>query len=97
MKMRSLPKLTLILISTLLIIHDRLSASEDRDWGSLTGYIENDLFVDSDSDYTSGVRASYVSPEVTANELPDWLRFLRPLSGDSETWSFLENVLAIEE
>ncbi|MEM7673898.1 MAG: lipid A deacylase LpxR family protein, partial [Verrucomicrobiota bacterium] len=47
--------------------------------------------------YTSGVRASYVSPEVTANELPDWLRFLRPLSGDSETWSFLENVLAIEE
>lgn len=38
--------------------------------GILTFSLENDLFTNSDDNYTNGVRMSYLSPE---NNIPDWL------------------------
>jgi hypothetical protein len=37
--------------------------TEDRAW-TLNFYLENDLFTQTDSDYTSGVRLSRVSPDL---------------------------------
>lgn len=43
-------------------------------------YLENDLFTDTDQDYTSGVRATWVSPNVDSylndQRLPHWVRDL---------------------
>lgn len=52
-------------------------AVEDRNW-TLNLYLENDLFAQTDSDYTSGIRASWVSPDLTDYmmdpTLPGWVR-----------------------
>lgn len=46
--------------------------------GTLTFYLENDLFADTDQQYTSGIRASWVSPDIsdylTDENLPHWAR-----------------------
>lgn len=51
--------------------------TEDRSW-TLNLYLENDLFAQTDSDYTSGVRASWVSPDlvdyIDDASLPAWVR-----------------------
>jgi lipid A 3-O-deacylase len=54
-------------------------ASKDQttDW-TLNLYLENDLFSNTDEGYTNGVRASWVSPDVTDylddETLPSWIR-----------------------
>ena len=54
-------------------------ASKDQttDW-TLNLYLENDLFSNTDEGYTNGVRASWVSPDVTDylddETLPGWIR-----------------------
>ncbi len=46
--------------------------------GTLTFYLENDLFADTDQQYTNGVRVSWVSPDLTSyledKSLPAWAR-----------------------
>ncbi|MCV6610294.1 MAG: lipid A deacylase LpxR family protein, partial [Amphritea sp.] len=46
--------------------------------GTLTFYLENDLFADTDQQYTNGVRVSWVSPDLTSyledKSLPAWVR-----------------------
>ena len=52
-------------------------AAEDKPW-TLNVYLENDLFSETDQDYTSGIRASWVSPDVADylddKSLPAWVR-----------------------
>ncbi|GAB5413596.1 MAG: lipid A deacylase LpxR family protein [Congregibacter sp.] len=60
-----------------LLIGGPLQAQEERDW-TLNLYLENDLFSQTDRDYTSGVRVSLVSPDLNSyvddDTLPDWLQ-----------------------
>ena len=41
-------------------------------------YVENDLFSETDQDYTSGIRMSWVSPDladyIESDELPSWVK-----------------------
>lgn len=56
-----------------------IAAAQDVDdtW-TANFYFENDLFSETDQQYTNGIRASWVSPEIDSfiddPELPDWLR-----------------------
>lgn len=56
----------------------QLSAQEDYDntW-TLSVHFENDLFADTDQNYTSGVKFSWVSPDLTRfrddKQLPEWI------------------------
>lgn len=69
------------LIGYLLLLVLSASATADRDqreeW-TINLYIENDLFSETDQDYTSGVRLNWVSPDVTDyienEDLPEWLK-----------------------
>ncbi|WP_036186442.1 lipid A deacylase LpxR family protein [Marinobacterium lacunae] len=53
------------------------SAPGDDSW-TLSLYLENDLFADTDQQYTNGVRASWVSPEIDSfiddPTIPGWIR-----------------------
>jgi lipid A 3-O-deacylase len=68
--------------------------TEDDPW-TLNLYFENDLFTETDRNYTNGVRASWVSPNITDylndDRLPGWVRELNqhlplfdPAPSDSE-------------
>lgn len=52
-------------------------ASDSDPW-TLNVYFENDLFAESDQNYTNGIRFSWVSPDVSSYEtdprVPEWLR-----------------------
>jgi lipid A 3-O-deacylase len=64
------------------------SSIEDRSW-TVNFYLENDLFAQTDNDYTSGVRLSWVSPDlvdyVNDETLPAWVR------GLNETLTFFHD------
>lgn len=68
-----------VALSCLLVAGSATQAQEDRDW-TLNLYLENDLFSQTDRDYTSGLRASLVSPDLNSyvndDVLPDWLQRL---------------------
>ncbi|MGB0370061.1 MAG: lipid A deacylase LpxR family protein [Opitutales bacterium] len=72
-------------------------AEEDRDYGSLAFYLDNDLFVGSDSDYTNGARISYISRDIDPAELPAVQAQLRRISGDPQSWSFVQNMVGFQE
>lgn len=61
-----------------LVIAQPSEASHNIDPWTLNVYFENDLFSESDQNYTNGVRFSWVSPDLTSYEadpvLPKWLR-----------------------
>lgn len=48
-----------------------VSGEEGPDWGTLTLEYENDLFAGEDRYYTSGVRATWLSPD---DRVPGWVR-----------------------
>lgn len=55
-----------------------------RDW-ALSFHFENDLFADTDQQYTNGIKLTAVSPELRSafrerDDLPEWLENLLPLS-----------------
>ena len=69
-----------LLVLLLALLSFSCAADEERDqrhaW-VLNSYIENDLFSETDQDYTSGLRFSLVSPDVESyldEDLPDWVR-----------------------
>lgn len=71
------PRLTLLLLllSSLAALADE-TETEPGPW-TLNLYLENDLFGDTDQDYTSGVRLSWVSPDLNSYQdetLPRWVR-----------------------
>lgn len=68
------------------------SASHNSEPWTLNVYFENDLFAESDQNYTNGIRFSWVSPDLSSYDedpaLPPWLRkvndeleFLHDLKG----------------
>lgn len=71
--------LTLLILSLL----SQGSAAAERDEPStFTFYFENDLFSDTDQNYTNGVKLSWVSPDLTGyaedGRLPEWsLKYIR--------------------
>ena len=57
-------------------------AAQESDW-AFSIHFENDLFADTDQQYTNGVKITGVSPDLTSAfrdrpELPDWARELIP-------------------
>lgn len=55
-----------------------VATPDQREEWTLNLYVENDLFAESDQDYTSGIRLSWVSPDITnyfdRDVLPGWVR-----------------------
>ena len=53
---------------------------DQRDEWTLNLYVENDLFSETDQDYTGGIQLSWVSPNISdyveSEELPTWVRRL---------------------
>ena len=76
-----------------------LPAMADRgsplpDWrdGNLTFYLDNDLFIGTDQNYTNGARLSWISGERPVSDLGSVQRFLRRLSGDEESFELVKRV-----
>jgi len=57
----------------------RADRDQRQEW-TLNLYVENDLFSETDQDYTSGIQLSWVSPDISdyveSEELPAWIRRL---------------------
>jgi len=75
-----------------LLISQSVIANHNANPWTLNVYFENDLFTESDQNYTNGIRFSWVSPDISSYEkdpiLPPWLRkvndtldFLHQLKG----------------
>lgn len=62
----------------LLIPVSSLASDDPKDSWTVNLYFENDLFAETDQDYTNGIRLSWVSPDLTDYikdpALPNWLR-----------------------
>lgn len=91
---------TSLFISSLFVIAP-LTAEAESPW-TLNLYIENDLFSETDQNYTSGIRASWVSPNVDDyledERLPQWLRESTPYlplfdPSDNDSNGLLRNVV----
>ncbi|TQV71824.1 lipid A deacylase LpxR family protein [Exilibacterium tricleocarpae] len=69
---------TRFFISLLSLAGPPAAAHHNSDPWSLNLYFENDLFAESDQNYTNGIRASWVSPDLSSYEtdprIPKWLR-----------------------
>jgi len=73
-------KNTLLLLTGMVVAGSTLAGTtpNNDNPGTLTFYLENDLFADTDQQYTSGIRAAWVSPDIssylTDDQLPHWAR-----------------------
>ncbi|GGK54742.1 lipid A deacylase LpxR family protein [Amphritea balenae] len=67
-----------VLVSTPVLASPVALYGNQNNPGTLTLYLENDLFADTDQQYTNGVRASWTSPDLTSylddKRLPVWAR-----------------------
>ena len=76
------PTTPLALASCLLLTTAQSVCAETGAPWTLNLYFENDLFSETDQDYTNGVRASWVSPNVNDylndERLPSWVRGITP-------------------
>ncbi|WP_261842076.1 lipid A deacylase LpxR family protein [Aliamphritea ceti] len=65
-------------------------APEWAENGTLNLYFENDLFAETDQNYTNGIRASYVTGDLTSflddPELPEWIRTYNSLINPLLNW-----------
>lgn len=61
-----------------LIPVNAIASNDPKDSWTFNLYFENDLFAETDQDYTNGIRLSWVSPDLTDYikdpSLPNWLR-----------------------
>lgn len=75
----SLSVRTPFIFSAVIAVASNTTYAEDAPW-TLNLYFENDLFSETDQNYTNGVRASWVSPNVESyledERLPEWTRDL---------------------
>ncbi len=72
---RLVPALLVLLLSPSVALADAAGTGSDP-W-TLNLYLENDLFGDTDQDYTNGIRFSWVSPDLESFQdrtLPHWVR-----------------------
>jgi len=58
----------------LLLLSTTLQAQDDKPW-SLNFFLENDLFANTDLNYTNGVRFSAISPDLDSFQDPDGLKY----------------------
>ena len=69
----------LLFLSLFLSWTVRADRDQREEW-TLNLYLENDLFSETDQDYTSGIQLSWVSPDISdyveSEELPAWVRRL---------------------
>ena len=69
----------LLFLSLFLSWAVRADRDQREEW-TLNLYVENDLFSETDQDYTSGIQLSWVSPDISdyveSEELPAWVRRL---------------------
>ncbi len=63
---------------------ENLSFLPDSGDANLTFYLDNDLFADTDEDYTNGARVSWISGSRDPNELGPVQRLLQKFSSDAE-------------
>jgi hypothetical protein len=63
---------------------ENLSFLPDRGDANLTFYLDNDLFANTDEDYTNGARLSWISGSRDPNEFGPVQRNLQRLSSDPE-------------
>lgn len=70
-----------------------------QDWGKgyLTFYLDNDLFANTDRDYTNGVRMSWISPNRNADKLDYFQRFLRRFSGDENSFNIFQKLTGFSD
>ena len=70
---------SLLFLSLFLSWAVRADRDQREEW-TLNLYVENDLFSETDQDYTSGIQLSWVSPDISdyveSEELPAWVRRL---------------------
>jgi lipid A 3-O-deacylase len=64
---------------------DVLSFLPDTGDANLTFYLDNDLFADTDEDYTNGARLSWISGSRSPSDFGWAQKLLRKLNGDSES------------
>ena len=69
------------------------------DWGKgyLTFYFDNDLFADTDRDYTNGARLSWISSNRDTEDLDRLQQILRRLSGDSESFDVFKTLTGFKD
>ena len=98
-------KLPLAAIASLLLFANTGHAEVLGDLGSpppgqdgyLTLYLDNDVFAGEDKDYSNGVRLSWISEDRTAEQLGLVQRFLRPFSGDSESYGVFQKISGFQD
>jgi len=75
----------LLLCLTALLIPGRyVAAGNVEDSWTFSLYVENDMFANTDQDYTNGIKLTWISPDLTgyaqSDTLPDWsLRWIKRL------------------
>jgi hypothetical protein len=77
--------------------HLPISPFPDRDDGYFTFYFDNDAFSGNDRDYSNGLRFSWISGDRKLEELGSVQRFLRPLSGDSDSLEIFKKITPFED
>lgn len=65
--------------------------------GSLTFYLDNDLFGGRDKDYTNGARLSWISGDREVSQLGAAQRFLRTLSGDPDSYRLFRSITGFKD
>jgi len=69
-------------LTAALLCSNALAADSSSEPWTLNLYVENDLFSETDQNYTSGIKASWVSPNVTSHlddpNLPEWVGHITP-------------------
>ncbi len=65
--------------------------------GYLTFYLDNDLFANTDKDYTNGARLSWISENRDLHEIGFIQRGLQPLTGDGNSLGFFRAITGFDD
>jgi lipid A 3-O-deacylase len=100
-KNRTFPTSSALTLLALCVTESALAnrGSPLPDWGEgyLTFYLDNDLFANTDRDYTNGARLSWISSNRDIKDLGSVQRMLRRLSGDDDSFRIFQKVTGFED
>lgn len=65
--------------------------------GYLTFYLDNDLFANTDRDYTNGTRISWISGNRNLNQVGSFQRALQPFAGDRDSLGFFKSITGFKD
>lgn len=100
MRLPSCPGYCAIFFSSLCAIAycvEKPTGQEDKNRGYFTTYFDNDLFGGNDRDYTNGLRFSWISGDVSIDNISYIQGLLRPLSGDPSSYSIFQKITDFED